>query len=398
MTWMKPTLAALAIAIPAVPAMAQGRIETLISSVEQQADKGIAQVNIRVLNTGDAVRNVALPDRIEARLSIDGDSRTVWLERTGSTPASVDVAPAGFASVHYRLSAGPIAAGALLSVPAWGGQSLALPPPIPGVRTDHVQQAEAAVELPTPPPFDRSVGNAFLANLSAYEPIYAVYGPASYSEARIQLSFKYQLFGSRLREDRPRSLTDGLYFAYTQRMFWDLGADSSPFRNIDYQPEIFYLSPPVARGGKATFSAQIGLRHESNGRDGEASRSLNTAYIAPMAALPLGNDWRLTIAPRLWLYAGDLSENPDIRRYRGNTGLFVEIGKEDGLRLTSSSRFSLSSGKGAVSTDMSYPLRRILGGGPDFYLFGQSFIGYGENLLDYNLHITRFRVGVALVR
>jgi len=39
-----------------------------------------------------------------------------------------------------------------------------------------------------------------------------------------------------------------------------------------------------------------------------------------------------------------------------------------------------------------------LGGGPDFYLFGQSFIGYGENLLDYDRHTTRFRLGVALVR
>ena len=40
----------------------------------------------------------------------------------------------------------------------------------------------------------------------------------------------------------------------------------------------------------------------------------------------------------------------------------------------------------------------ILGDGPDFYLFGQSFHGYGENLLDYNKRATRLRIGVALVR
>src|SRR3546814_3432727 len=70
-----------------------------------------------------------------------------------------------------------------------------------------------------------------------------VYGPDTNSEARIQFSFKYQLFASRRAEGLPRSWRDGLHFGYTQRMFWDLGAYSSPFRNIDFQPELFYLTP-----------------------------------------------------------------------------------------------------------------------------------------------------------
>ncbi|ALR19118.1 hypothetical protein ATN00_01120 [Sphingobium baderi] len=32
-----------------------------------------------------------------------------------------------------------------------------------------------------------------------------------------------------------------------------------------------------------------------------------------------------------------------------------------------------------MNADLFYPLPRLLGGGPDFYLFGQSFIGYGEH-------------------
>ena len=181
-------------------------------------------------------------------------------------------------------------------------------------------------------------------------------------------------------------------------MFWDLGAHSSPFRNIDYQPELFYLTPPATLSSGVSLSAQGGIRHESNGRDGTASRSINSVYVAPMAAIPLGGGYSLSIAPRLSLFVGDKSDNPDIRRYRGNTALFMEVGEEDGLRLSTSTRFNLSSGKGAVSADLSYPLPRLLGGGPDFYLFGQSFIGYGENLLDYDRRTTRFRIGVALVR
>ena len=117
-----------------------------------------------------------------------------------------------------------------------------------------------------------------------------------------------------------------------------------------------------------------------------------------MAAIPLGGGYRLSIAPRLSLFVGDKSDNPDIRRYRGNTGLFMEVGEDNGLRLSTSTRFNIGSGKGALSADLSYPLRRILGGGPDFYLFGQSFIGYGENLLDYDRNTRRLRVGIALIR
>jgi hypothetical protein len=81
-----------------------------------------------------------------------------------------------------------------------------------------VAQTIAAVPAPTPvaepvaspkekqpaaPPTDKSVGNAFLANLSAYQPIYAVYGPGTNTDARIQISFKYKLFGSSSADMAP---------------------------------------------------------------------------------------------------------------------------------------------------------------------------------------------------
>ena len=375
-------------------------IEILIGHVETDAQGG-AQLDVRLLNTGTAAAEASLPEMVEARVSRPGafgDGRTVTLQRDASAPASVTVAPGSFATARYRLANGSLTDAAQLSVPGWGGQTVALAAAMPSQGS--LPQVAAAVPPPlpaTPPPSDRTVGNAYLGNLSAYEPTYAVYGPGTNSDARIQLSFKYQLFGSRAHEG-GRALADGLYFAYTQRMFWDLGANSSPFRNIDFQPEVFYVTPPKALSDKTTVSAQIGMRHESNGRDGDDSRSMNTIYLAPMAAFSLGGDLRLTVQPRFWLYAGDLSDNPDIKRYRGNTGLSFQIGEEDGLRFSSLSRFNFSSGKGSTTGDLSYPLRRILGGGPDFYLFGQTFIGYGENLLDYNRHTTRLRIGVALVR
>jgi len=399
------TMAAAILAV-AAPAHAAPSIDVLIRDAGERDDDGAVWVDLRLLNDGDEAQAFALPDRIEAVVEREGRTDRVWLDRATDLPDSLSVPAGGFMRARYRTAAAfdETLDGADISIPAWTPRKIAIAlrplSALPVLAAVEPAPREDGGEAPraAPPPSDRSAGNAFVANLSAYEPIYAVYGPDTNSEARIQFSFKYQLFGSRRAEGLPRSWRDGLHFGYTQRMFWDLGAHSSPFRNIDFQPELFYLTPSTTLVNGISLSAQGGIRHESNGRDGDASRSINSIYIAPMAAIPLGDGYNLSLAPRLSFYVGDRSDNPDIRRYRGNTGLFMEVGEDEGLRLSTSTRFDFRSGKGAVSADISYPLRRILGGGPDFYLFGQSFVGYGENLLDYNRRMSRLRIGVALVR
>jgi len=398
-----PWLLAGAATALASAAHATSPVEILIGDAGQRDTDGSVSVEVRLLNGGTEPQTIALPDRIEARVTSSAAPRTIWLQRTADMPADIMIPPEGFRRARYRLPEGDEFAldGAILSIPAWSAQQITIAlraTPVAQLPQAEITPTQPAAPEATPPPSDRSAGNPFLANLSAYEPIYAVYGPGTDSEARIQISFKYQLFGTRRAEGLPRSWRDGLHFAFTQRMFWDLDADSSPFRNVDYQPELFYLTPSATLANGISLSAQGGIRHESNGRDGPASRSINSVYVAPMAAIPLGGGYRFSFAPRLSFFVGDKSDNPDIRRYRGNTTLFMEVGEDDGLRLSTSTRFNFGSGKGAFSTDLSYPLPRLLGGGPDFYLFGQSFVGYGENLLDYNRRMTRFRIGVALVR
>src|SRR3546814_3664190 len=109
---------------------------------------------------------------------------------------------------------------------------------------------------------DVAAGNAFLPNLSAYAPIFAAYGPGTNSDARLQISFKYQIFGPPAAPDRRQSWGQGIHFAYTQRMFWDLGAKSSPFRNIDFMPELFYLAPPMAFRSGGSLGGPGGFRQD----------------------------------------------------------------------------------------------------------------------------------------
>lgn len=351
----------------------------------------------------DGAGTVEPPEQIDATLVADGVSYPVKIicPRHAEAAAEGGAASLAIATCSLALPASvnpvgqmqlmldPSAPTYALSPQADRQPALASAAPVPAPST-HL--ASSAIPSATP-----DSGNAYLGNLSAYAPIYAAYGPDTNSEARIQISFKYQLFGQAGDVGKGGPFINGLHFGYTQRLFWDLGADSSPFRNIDFMPELFFLQPAVDLGDGFALGGQVGLRHESNGRDGESSRSANTFYIQPAGTFDTG-DLTVSVGPRLFLYVGDREDNPDIRHFRGSTGLFFEIGQDDGFRLTANSRLNFSSGKGTIDGELSYPLDRIVDTGLNLYVFGQAFAGYGENLLDYDRRTTRLRAGFAIVR
>ncbi|GGI88332.1 phospholipase [Polymorphobacter multimanifer] len=386
-------IAALSFASPAAAA-----VEMLIGSVSAD-DGNTVVVDIRFLNTDRASVEIAPPEQLNASLARGAEPAMVVLERIG--PGTATVPAGGFLQVRYRAdlqtkaTAGAAGTATLslangsafaFALPA-GGVDIATAGPVP---TTPGEVAESfATASPEP-------GNAFIGNLSTYEPMYAVYGPGTNSAAKVQLSLKYQLFGVAGSADREPSWLDGLHFAYTQRLFWDVGKRSSPFRNVDYMPELVYILPKPLSIGDVMVGGQAGLMHQSNGRDGVDSRSLNMIYIQPVATMTLGA-YRVSVGPRLWAFVGDRGDNPDIGRFRGNTGLFAEIGTDGGLRVTTNTRLNPGSGKGSIDVLASYPINRLV---PklNLYVFGQGFVGYGENLLDYNRHQTRLRVGLGFVR
>jgi outer membrane phospholipase A len=408
-----PLLLASVAAVPAGAAMPVP-LHYLVDAVQPGAGDRL-MVDLVALNGGDWAVTALLPRVVEGVLDIGGVGYPVRLESVSGGEAAVPAR--GFVRTRYALHASrPLPAtftgrltvselglsGAALALAGGPVMAQAQTGAVPA-RTDPTPPVEpATVALPptevasaTPPSVSR--GNFFLGNLSAYQPIYAVYGPGTNSDARLQISFQYQLFGDPATPADERGLLDGLRFAYTQRMFWDLGADSSPFRNIDYMPEIFYLAPERRLANGVTIGGQGGFMHQSNGRDGDASRSLNMLYVQPMVTFATGR-YRISTGPRGWLYVGNLSDNPDVRRYRGNLGLQANVDRDDGLRLSVSTRSSVQTGRTSVDSELSYPIPALFGGGPNLYLFGQAFAGWGENLLDYRRKQTRLRVGLGIVR
>ncbi len=373
----------------------------IVASTSVDPANATVAVELIVTNADPVPHHIAAAPVIAASLDLPGRAAApVQLERGDDQADSVTLPPSGFARLHYRFTvppgtgAGPLTLrlpGAPAVTIAWGGPQLQL---AADASSPPAGTPPRAAEDRSPRVAAEERGDSFAANLSTYEPIYAVYGPGTNSDARLQISFRYQFFGT---PDRRTSWVDRIMFGYTQRMLWDLGRNSSPFRDVDYMPELYYALPRLATIGSWAIGGRFGARHQSNGRSGTASRSVNILYLEPEAKTRIGGA-DLVIGPRVWAYVGTRSGNPDIARYRGHAGLFARIGSPGGLQLDASGRLNAGSGKGAAEALVSYPLPRLLGGGPKLYLFGQGFVGYGENLLDYDRHQTRVRAGIGITR
>jgi outer membrane phospholipase A len=217
--------------------------------------------------------------------------------------------------------------------------------------------------------------------LSFYEPMFAVVGRGIEANAQFQLSFKLRLYEP--SDKTSRRFVDNLYFGYTQASFWDLASESKPFLDTRYVPGLFYYVPSTAwnLGGNAVGIA-TGLEHESNGRDGTDSRSIDTLFVRPYFTFGDASAFHVTFSPKLYGYL-EKSENPDISDYRGYGDYRFTLGKNDDWQIAWILRKGTLSGVGGSDLQVTYPLNR-LSPGLAGYLMVQYFTGYGETLLNYN--------------
>jgi phospholipase A1 len=240
----------------------------------------------------------------------------------------------------------------------------------------------------------------FIGHFSGYEPMYFIAGPVD-PVAKWQVSFKYRL----LNPDAPLSQwfppLAGLHFSYTQMSLWQLDKPSAPFFDTAYKPEFFWSNEDVQKfkiPGVSQFGFQGGFGHESNGRGGVDSRSLNILFARPIITFGDPEHFHVSLAPKLYGYIGDISENPDIARYRGYCDFRTIVGWRQGLELSALARVGNDWDKGSIQLDLTFPLRSLLYKNFDLYLDAQYFYGYGESLLTYNQRTNAFRIGLGLVR
>ncbi len=204
-------------------------------------------------------------------------------------------------------------------------------------------------------------------------------------EAKYQISFKVPLLTG-LLEDRTT-----LWFGYTQQSFWQVynRDDSAPFRETNYEPEIFLRYQTGWDFGPGTLTGvTIGFSHQSNGQSEPRSRSWNR--VVGSAAYSYGR-WLFMVQPWYRIPESSNDDNADIERYLGHANYQAVY------KLTEDRTFSLrllnnlrSDNRTSVEFGYSFPMGETLKG------FFQYYNGYGESLIDYNHRIERFGIGIML--
>ncbi|TAM10126.1 MAG: hypothetical protein EPN72_00165 [Nevskiaceae bacterium] len=209
------------------------------------------------------------------------------------------------------------------------------------------------------------------------------------SEAVFQISFKLKLFSY------PR---DGAFYAaYTQKSFWDVydGSHSRPFRETNYNPEVFYRFIPHDGDRWFHTGLDLGIEHNSNGKGLPNSRSWNRVYLAPFQSsgnhmIRLKAWWRIPENDHLPSTDPRRDDNPDIEDYYGYAQLDFEEKLFHGHMLHVMARYNPGFRRGAISVHYSIP-----GPGNHFFWGPFFFNGYGDSLIDYNRSVTR--VGLAIM-
>ena len=219
--------------------------------------------------------------------------------------------------------------------------------------------------------------------------------PVQNEEIKLQISLKVPLtYGDMLVAN------DELYVGFTLKAFWQAynRAVSSPFRETNYRPELYYYAPlpPNANGG--SWFGRLGIEHESNGRPQALSRSWNRVYVSMGYRT---EQWAVMLQP--WYRIGEDNkvddgdpltpppargdDNPDIEDFMGHFELTSAYiwGKTE---FTGMFRQNFSTGNGAFELGVSVPLWGRLRG------YAQYFEGYGESLIDYNYYNRRIGVGI----
>lgn len=333
-------------------------------------------------------------------LSADGQTHRVKAMGVGIPPGgTVTVPAAGFAKLTYEFELPRDMTGtvhmALADVNAGTVMFTAGAPVIPQTREEKISSQGQLVIGEKQEEFQ-----PFLKNLSAYEPVYFLFGvDPGREKSKFQVSFKYKLFNAPFGSQGLNSVLDGFHLAYTQTSFWDLRSNSKPFDDSSYKPELFYLVPKIdlELPWVKIFGIQGGFQHESNGKGGDESRSTNYIYIKPIMAISLFDNAYLTVAPKLWIYVMNEDEtNPDLADYRGYFDLQVQAGVPMGLSLDTHTRWA-DAGP-SIQADLSYPLTSFFNNGLNLYLHFQYFNGYAERLKAYNEKEEIFRIGFSLSR
>lgn len=342
------------------------------------------QFNVPVNNFVKASWRAVVPTGVRGlqAVNIEGEPTLLALDTSplekslvAGTPATGPIVDAGAASAHQTRD------------PALPANVVAMT----GASPTQGPSVNEATMTPTRPSAFDNFRNA----ITPYEPVYFDVGNKGGRNARYQVSFKYRLFSP--NDPAQPDFIDNFYLGYTQTALWDLHSDSHPFVDTSFKPSLFWRKDALWQSPQKDVFVGLaaGVEHESNGKSGDDSRSLNFFYAQPEFNYRFDGGSTLTFAPRVKSYFST-HNNPDYADYAGHVDWKLRWAQDNGLVLTGLYRQG-HEGRSATQLEAAWPLRRTFLNMNGF-LHVQYFKGYGETLLGYrHKSEPQVRVGISLV-
>lgn len=223
-----------------------------------------------------------------------------------------------------------------------------------------------------------------------YKDNYFIFGcPVGQRVTRENTNIKFQIS---IAQRLTRSTLPGgtyLFLFYSQKCFWNVLENSLPMTDLNFNPGIGLTKPLFV---KDRFVGKISLiaEHESNGRDGTASRSWNRISLGGSIMI----DPQVVVHGKAWIPIIDGVENKDILDYcgiyqvgtsftsqNGRFGLAVNLVKRKGWKLNYN-----------TTVELNYRIFKR----DNQFLFLQYYNGYGEGLLAYKEFHSTVRVGLVI--
>lgn len=178
------------------------------------------------------------------------------------------------------------------------------------------------------------------------------------------------------------------YLTYSQKSFWNIYAQSSPFKDTNYNPGLG-LGKYILYKDRVVGAAFVQIKHESNGRDGDDSRSWN--YLS--LSMKYYFNARFNVSGEVWVPYVDGGNNKDLLDYRGLGFVSVNYTSNKHRWWLSA---DLNPRKGFVNVNTTLTAAFSISDKSNQYLFARFYQGYGESLLDYNKYTMNIRVGICI--
>lgn len=227
-------------------------------------------------------------------------------------------------------------------------------------------------------------------SFSMYNDVYFITGIATNQPLSKESSdIKYQISFKQMVTKATLPANSYLFVSYTQKAFWDVYKNSSPFGEINFNPAAG-LGKPVFKDNGLIGLLEFKMEHESNGKDSIDSRNWNRFSLTYITALGK----KMILSLEGWIPFTYKESNPDILDYVGLGEVKLEYTIiPEKLVADITIRKGLKDWNGAASTRLLYKLFNNSG---NQYLMLEWFTGHAENLFDYNKYTSMVRLGYVI--